>query len=173
MRLPEFLLALPPVGGTVSAAEQGTAALGAEVQRRNEQLAVSTAEEGLALWEQDYGLPSSGSPADRRSRILAAMNGGGTLTRRQLASLAVTLAGAGAGDVEEDFSLWEATLYALYDGAVPEALPALEEAVGRLRPAHLTVAVCPARGCWDEGLRALASTAASYQELHSEEGEEQ
>lgn len=173
MRLPEFLLALSPIGGAVAAAEQGKAALEAEVQHRNEQLAVPTAEEGLALWERDYGLPSSGDLAARRSRVRAAVIGGQTLTRQQLESLAVTVAGADGGDVEEVFSQWAATLYALYDGAVPEELPALKEALERLRPAHLTMDVCPALGCRDTQLHSLGPNGMVYQEVYSEEGEDQ
>ena len=172
MRLPGFLTRLSPVGMVVAAMEQGAAGLEVEAQRHNAQVTVSAATDGLSLWEQDYGLSSGGDLSARRSRVRAAMAGGQTLTRQQLASLAVTLAAADAGDVEEDFPRWAATLYALYDGAVPEALPALEEAVKRLQPAHLTVAVCPALGCWNTQPRSLAPTGTVYQEFHSKEGEE-
>ena len=135
-------------------------------------MTVSTATDGLPLWERDYGLPSNGDAAARRKRIRAALLGGKTLTRSHLASLAVTLADADAGDVEEDFPNSQVCLYALYGEAVPEELPDLEEPIRRQKPAHLTVEVCPALGYRDSQSRCLAATGTVYQEFHSKEGEE-
>lgn len=172
MRLPEFLTGLFPVGKVVDAMEQGASALETKAQRHNAQVTVSTATDGLPLWERDYGLSSDGDAAARRKRIRAALLGGKTLTRSHLASLAVTLADADAGDVEEDFPESRVCLYALYDEAVPEELPDLKEPIRRQKPAHLTVEVQPALRGQGTQRRRLALTGMGYLELHSEEGEE-
>lgn len=172
MRLPEFIMNLPPVKWVLQAIEFVVELFRKAVMRKNDQLAVSTAEEGLSNWERDYSLPSEGDTEARRSRIRAAMAGGQTLTRQQMASLAVTVAGADAGDVEEIFADWLVRLYALYDGEVPETLPALEEALKRLRTSHLTMEAEPARRLRHETQRQLGLSGTAYFELRSEEGGE-
>lgn len=141
MRLPEFFIKLSPIRETLAATEAGEALLAEETAKRNAQLTVSTAEEGLSLWEADYALSSGGDMAARRARVRAALAGGQTLTVERLEQLAVTVGGADRGKVEEDFPNGHVTLYALYDGRPPEDVAALKEAVERLKPAHLTVEV--------------------------------
>ena len=145
MRLPEYLTRLSPVGETLAAMEAGEEALAAEVAERNAQLAVSTADTGLDLWEADYGLPvrAGGDIPDRRAAILAAMAGGRTLTPALLRELCVRLGGGDRGEVEEDFPHWAVTALAVCRGRMPESTGALERAVERLKPAHLAVAVLP------------------------------
>ena len=145
MRLPEYLTRLSPVGETLAAVETGEEALAAEVAARNAQLAVSTADTGLDLWEADYGLPvrAGGDTADRRAAVLAAMAGGRTLTPALLKELCIRLGGGERGEVEEDFSHWAVTALAVCRGRMPENTGALERAVERLKPAHLAVAVLP------------------------------
>ena len=145
MRLPEYLTRLSPVGETLTAMEAGEEALAAEAAERNAQLAVSTADSGLDLWEADYGLPvrAGGDPADRRAAVLAAMAGGRTLTPALLQELCVRLGGGDRGEVEEDFPNWAVTALAVCRGRMPESAGALERAVERLKPAHLAVAVLP------------------------------
>lgn len=146
MRLPEYLARLSPVGETLAAMEAGEEALAAEVAERNAQLAVSTADSGLDLWEADYGLPvrAGGDIPDRRAAILAAMAGGRTLTPALLRELCVRLGGGERGEVEEDFPHWAVTALAVCRGRLPEDTGALARAVERLKPAHLAVAVVPA-----------------------------
>lgn len=146
MRLPEYLTRLSPVGETLAAMEAGEEALAAEVAERNAQLAVSTADTGLDLWEADYGLPvrAGGVIPDRRAAILAAMAGGRTLTPALLKELCVRLGGGERGEVEEDFPHWAVTALAVCRGRMPESSGALARAVERLKPAHLAVAVLPA-----------------------------
>lgn len=145
MRLPEYLTRLSPVGETLAAMEAGEEALAAEVAERNAQLAVSTADSGLDLWEADYGLPvrAGGVIPDRRAAILAAMAGGRTLTPALLKELCVRLGGGDRGEVEENFPHWAVTALAVCRGRMPESTGALERAVERLKPAHLAVAVLP------------------------------
>ena len=146
MRLPEYLTRLSPVGETLAAMEAGEEALAAEVAERNAQLAVSTADGGLDLWEADYGLPirAGGDIPDRRAAVLAAMAGGRTLTPALLKELCVRLGGGDRGEVEEDFPHWAVTALAVCRGRMPESTGALTRAVERLKPAHLAVAVVPA-----------------------------
>jgi len=75
MRLPEFIVKLSPIGETLAALDAETARLEAETAARNSQLAVSTADTGLALWEADYGLLSAGDLTVRRGRVRAALTG--------------------------------------------------------------------------------------------------
>lgn len=145
MRLPAFLTELSPVRETLEALEQGESAMEAAVAEKNGQVCVASAEDGLSLWEQDYGLPvREGAPLeDRRATVRAAMAGGRTLTPAFLKELCVTLGGAYRGEVEEDFPNWHVTAVAVDRGGFPEDTSRLERAAERLKPAHLEVAVLP------------------------------
>lgn len=142
MRLPEFFVKLSPIGETLAAAEQEMARLEAEAALKNAQLAVSTADEGLMFWEQDYGLLSHGDLYDRRGRIRAALTGGEqSLTPEGLRQLAITVGGAGAVSIEEDFANYRVVIRGAFaDG---NSIAALEEAIERFKPAHLQVVLNP------------------------------
>lgn len=142
MRLPGFFVKLSPIGETLAAFEAENGNLEAEVGRRNAQLAVSTADTGLALWEQDYGLSSFGDLTARRGRIRAAMTAGEqSFTIDALRQLAITVGGAGGVSVEEDCANYRVTVNAVFPD--PAGISALEEAIARFAPAHLQVAVNP------------------------------
>ena len=145
MRLPEFLTELSPVRETLAALEQGENAMAEAVAEKNGQVCVETATGGLTLWERDYGLPVREGAAmeDRRAAVRAAMAGGRTLTPAFLKELCVTLGGGDRGEVEEDFANWHVTALTVGEGRVPADIPALERAVERLKPAHLSVTVLP------------------------------
>lgn len=142
MRLPEFFVKLSPIGETLAAMEAETARLEAETALKNDQLAVSTADEGLIFWERDYGLPSGGDLYDRRGRIRAALTGGEQpLTLAALRQLAITVGGAGAVSIEEDFANYRVVICGAFaDG---NSIAALEEAIERFKPAHLQVVLNP------------------------------
>lgn len=144
MRLPLYLTSLSPVGETLRSVEGEISRLGEDVSARNAQLSVSSATDGLSLWEKDYSLPAQGDFAARQARIRSVLTGSGTLTKTTLEQLAVTVGGAVSGDVVEVFDTYHITLYALYESDLPEHLPSLEEAVARLKPAHLSVDIIPA-----------------------------
>lgn len=171
MRLPGLLTRLSPVGETLEAVEQGVTLLEAEADLRNRQLAVSTAEDGLNLWERDYGLPGSGDTAQRRARVLAALAGEQTLTVEELAALAVSLGGADRGVVREDFGQWKVTLEALYDRRLPDDGAALLEAVERRKPAHLVVEVLPAMALTADTGRFPVATAGLFLQIPCRDGE--
>ena len=142
MRLPPFLLNISPIGETLAAFEAENGHLEAEAAARNAQLTVSTADTGLVLWERDYSLPSHGAPASRRGRIRAAMTAGGQpMTPDDLRQLAITVGGAGAVSVVEDFANCRVVVEAVFPDAA--GLAALEEAIQRFKPAHLQVLVNP------------------------------
>lgn len=145
MRLPEFLTEISPLRETLEAIAQGESALAEDVAEKNDQLSVTTATEGLALWERDYGLPvrEGAAPADRRAAIRAAMAGGRTLTPAFLRELCVTLGGADRGEVEEDFAHWRVRVMAAAKGRLPADTALLTRTVERLKPAHLEVTVMP------------------------------
>ena len=145
MRLPEFVTELSPVRETLEALEQGETAMADAVAEKNAQVCISTSDEGLPLWEADYGLPVREGAAleDRRAAVRAAMAGGRTLTPALLRELCVTLGGADRGEVEEDFPNWRVTVEAASRGRIPENTALLERAVERLKPAHMEVAVMP------------------------------
>ena len=145
MRLPEFVTELSPVRETLAALEQGERAMADAVAEKNAQVCISSADEGLSLWEQDYGLPvrEGASLEDRRASVRAAMAGGRTLTPALLRELCVTLGGADRGEVEEDFPNWRVTAEAVSRGRIPENTALLERAVEKLKPAHLEVVVMP------------------------------
>ena len=154
MRLPEFVTELSPIRETLAALEQGETAMADAVAEKNKQVCISTAEDGLSLWERDYGLPVREGAAleERRAAVRAAMAGGRTLTPALLRELCVTLGGADRGEVTEDFPLWRVTALPVSRGRIPAHTALLERAVERLKPAHLEVAVMPgadmASGCW-------------------------
>ena len=143
MRLPAFLTELSPVRETLEALEQGESAMAEAVAEKNKQVCVATADQGLSLWEADYGLPvrEGASPEDRRAAVRAAMAGGRSLTPAFLKELCVTLGGAPRGEVEEDFPNWHVTAAAVGLGGFPEDTARLARAVERLKPAHLEVTV--------------------------------
>ena len=145
MRLPEFVTELSPVRETLAALEQGERAMADAVAEKNAQVCISSADEGLSLWERDYGLPvrEGASLEDRRASVRAAMAGGRTLTPALLRELCVTLGGADRGEVEEDFPNWRVTAEAVSRGRIPENTALLERAVEKLKPAHLEVVVMP------------------------------
>ena len=145
MRLPEFVTELSPIRETLEALEQGESALAGAAAQKNAQVCVSSADQALALWERDYGLPvrEGAAPEDRRAAVLEAMAGGRTLTPAFLEELCVTLGGADRGRVEEDFANWRVTVSAVSRGQVPENTAPLKRTVERLKPAHLEVTVVP------------------------------
>lgn len=144
MRLPQFFLDLTPVGETVDAALSETAALETAVAEENAQVVVATAtDKGLSLWEADYALPREVSQEGRRARIREALAGGATLTKAALEALCVSVGGFDKGQAVEDFPNWAVELWAVNEGGFPGDLTALDAAVERLKPAHLTVSVIP------------------------------
>jgi len=167
MRLPSYLTLLSPVGETLASAERELERLSQDTKERNSQLSVSTAQSGLSLWEQDYALSSAGDVEVRRARIRSALAGGQTLTKVALEQLAVTVGGADAGEATEDFGAYHVTLYALYAFDLPQSLSALEEAVARLKPAHLSVRIVPAIKARGSIERYSALTGKAHLLLHS------
>lgn len=161
MRLPPFLTEKPLIGAVLDASDVGAALLGADVDRRNDQLSYRTADEGLRRWERDLSLPSDGDAATRRARIYAALTGGRTLTVEELEKLALTLTDAQQAVVTEKFDRYQVILSALFDGEAGD-LTALRAAVERRRPAHLDVRVqstLPAREIVYYGLATPLSVA--------------
>lgn len=158
MRLPEFLTEISPIRETLAALEQSETAMADAVAEKNAQVCISTAEDGLSLWEQDYGLPvrEGAPPEDRRAAIRAAMAGGRTLTPALLRELCVTLSGADRGEVTEDFANWRVTAEAVTEGRVPRDPAPLERAVEKLKPAHLEVLITP-RGELPAGMERYAA----------------
>ena len=158
MRLPEFVTELSPIRETLAALEQGETALADAVAEKNKQVCVSSADEGLSLWERDYGLPvrEGATLEDRRAAVRAAMVGGRTLTPALLRELCVTLGGADRGEVEEEFANWRVTVDAVTEGRVPGAPAPLERAVEKLKPAHLEVLITP-RGELPAGMERYAA----------------
>ena len=145
MRLPGFVTELSPVGETLAALEQGEKTMADAVAEKNAQVCVASADEGLSLWERDYGLPVREGAAleDRRAAVRAAMAGGRTLTPALLRELCVTLGGADRGEVEEDFPDWSVTVLPVSRGRIPANTAPLERAAAKLKPAHLEVSVVP------------------------------
>ena len=118
MRLPGFFVKISPIGETLAAMEQEMGHLEAETTAKNDQLAVSTADTGLALWEQDYGLSSAGDLPTRRGRVRAAMTAGAQpFTLTALRQLAITVGGAGGVAVEEDFANARVVIRAVFPDA--------------------------------------------------------
>jgi len=145
MKLPEFLTKLSPVGETLSSVDAGEAFLLGAVADKNAQVCVSTATDALSLWEADYGLQdrSGGDAQKRRLDIRIAIAGGRTLTPAYLTELAATLGGADSAGMTEDFAGYRVCLHAISKNRVPEDTAALERALARLKPAHLSIDVIP------------------------------
>ena len=142
MRLPLCVTAISPVGETVEAALSETAHLEQAVAEQGREMVVGTAtEEGLSLWEADYGLPREAGAEARRARIREALMGGYPCTPRTLADLCVSVGGVERGEVRELFPNWEVELTAVTENALPGDDAALLRAVERRKPAHLRVHV--------------------------------
>ena len=158
MRLPPFLTEIHPIRETLEAELQGEELLAGEIGHWNDQLSVSTADDGLRLWEADYGLPHAGDLTDRRTAIRTALSGDRTLTPGHLKELAETIGGAELGVVTESFPQWQVTLESLKRGQLPRGTAELTAAVERLAPAHLEVKVLPGMLLEAEHLRYTALT---------------
>ena len=89
------------------------------------------------------------------------------MTRAELESLAVRLAGADRGEAEEDFACWHVTLTAVYENRFPADTAALEEVLRRLRPAHLEISAATLTALPVNKKRYLALTGGVYLELRS------
>jgi len=165
MRLPDYLTRLSPVGETLAAMETEEALLTEDSIRRNAQLSVSTAESGLTLWEADYALPSHGTTAERRARILSAMAGEQTLTVEALTALAAGICTPDHLEVEEDFDSYQVMIHLLYHERMPENAAALEALLEECKPAHLQVKAVPALSLRGTLKHNLALTGAVYLEL--------
>ena len=116
------------------------------VTEKNKQVCISSAdEEGLSLWERDYGLPvrEGASLEDRRAAVRAAMAEGRALTPEFLRELCVTLGGADRGEVTENFPDWRMRAEPVTEGRVPIDPAPLKRALEKLKPAHLEVEVAP------------------------------
>ena len=156
----------------MAAMEQGQTLLEQEVKRRNDQLSVETAEEGLSCWEADYSLPNSEGKklSRRRARIWAAMSGGQCLTRDHLAALCRSVGGADEAEIEEDFSDWRVAVTALYAGRLPDEKSELERALQRLKPAHLQLDLATASLLRSDCGRHLALSGNVFLVLEAREG---
>ena len=142
MRLPEFFVKLSPIGETLAAIDGEIGRMERETAEKNRQLAVSTADTGLRFWEQDYGLSSLGDLSTRRGRVRAALTAGEQpFTPENLRRLAITVGGAGAVSVEEDFANYRVVIRGAFSDGV--GITALEEAIERFKPAHLQVVLDP------------------------------
>lgn len=142
MRLPEFFVKLSPIGETLAAFETEKTSLEAEINSRNRQLTVSTADLSLHLWEQDYGLVSLGDLAVRRGRIRAAMTAGEqSMTLAALKQMVSAVGGADEVFVEEDFANGRVVIRGIFPDSA--ALTGLEETISRFKPAHLQVQINP------------------------------
>ncbi|MBP3509457.1 putative phage tail protein [Oscillibacter sp.] len=158
MRLPKFVTELSPVRETLEAIGAGETAMADAVAEKNAQVCLASADEGLSLWERDYGLPvrEGASLEDRRAAVRAAMAGGRTLTPALLRELCITLGGADRGEVTEEFPNWRVTAEAVSRGRIPENTALLERAVEKLKPAHLEVLITP-RGELPAGMERYAA----------------
>lgn len=148
MRLPESMTKISPVGEVIEASEAGETLLSAAVEHANDELFVSSGDtRGLSRWEKDYSLVdrTGESAEERRARIRAAMAGGQTLTRERLRMLAERVGGAEESEVSEDFAAYAVELTAQCEGQFPTrgGIGALEDAIARQKPAHLSVTVVP------------------------------
>lgn len=151
MRLPKSMTDIAPAGAVLAAEEAGEALLAQAVADGNDRLFIADADEaGLSRWEKDFGLAdwSGVDVSRRRARLRGALAGGQTLTRERLRALPVTVIGAEAGEVEEDFGNYSAALTAIFAGRLPDAgeMRSLSQAVERQKPAHLHMTLYPGAG---------------------------
>lgn len=148
MKLPQFVTDITPIGAVISAEETGERLLASEIEKRNARTLVETADgEGLSLWEADYGLPNGTGVNDtlRRGRIRGAMASGQTMTVDRLKTLAVSVAGADAVEVRENFDSYTTELTVACTGKLPETagMEALCQTLARQKPAHLEIQAVP------------------------------
>lgn len=144
MRLPECLTRISPVRETLEAMDCGLAALEHAAAEENGRLSPDTADDrGLSLWEADYSLQRQADEAARRDAIRAALRGGQGATVKELEALCADVGGFDHGEVEEEFSAYAFTVYAVTDGRMPPDAGPLRTALERRCPAHLHMTVVP------------------------------
>lgn len=147
MRLPESMTAIAPVGAMLEAMGAGEAALLEEAVRYQRRWLLSSADaEGLSRWEKDFGLPdwTGVDPALRRERLWPYLLGCGTLTVQAAQELVRILSGCDSVEVTEDFPHYAVDVAPVGTvQAVWQQRHAVESALQRRSPSHLTVTVTP------------------------------
>lgn len=105
------------------------------------QFSIDTATWGLALWEQEYGLPTDLSkPFDyRRSCLRARMRGQGTTTVGMLKNLAESFTN-GEVEVQELKGQYRIIFWVISAMGIPPNILDLHEAIREMIPAHIQFA---------------------------------
>lgn len=116
----------------------------------SDQMFLDTAEEALALWEQDFGLDSDSrkSTVFRRERVRSKLRGAGTTTKKMIEIMAASFAG---GEVEVIEVPDEYRFIVKFVGVkgVPANMADLEAAIEEIKPAHLTFEFAYSYNWWD------------------------
>lgn len=118
------------------------------------QFFIKSATWGLDMWEEFAGLPISRhlKTRIRRQNILNALQNRETTTVKAIKSLAEGYSG-GACEVTEQNSEYKFTIKFVGVRGEPDSLPALREAIERVKPAHLTYDFIFTYMTWDECTR--------------------
>lgn len=140
--LPGFVARLSGVRQLLDAIGAETSALDNEARAQSMQLAASTADRRLDLWERELGLPSRADLAanDRRALVLAALGLFGPCTKEGLSDMFARMTG-GRVEYNESPGEYSLAMWAGTPGHVVADLPAVARAISRAAPAHIKCCV--------------------------------
>ena len=100
------------------------------------QLFVSSADEGLLLWEEMYGISPAGDISGRRSRIMSKMRGAGTTTAQMIKNVCESFYN-GQVEIIEHFDQYSFDIVFLSSIGVPPRIDNMTAAIEEIKPAHL------------------------------------
>ncbi len=139
-----------------------------------DQLFISTATWGIALWERELGIPIDRSKSYERRReiILAKLRGAGTTTKTMIQSAAIAFSG---GEVEVQEYPEEHCFVVQFVGikGIPTNMAGLINAIEEIKPAHLSYRFKYTYTAWDmvSGLTWEKASEKTWSELRTyEEG---
>lgn len=137
-RAPERLMTEPITARLVRALTECALDDSARIRDAAQQMLVSTATWGLALWEDAYGLDTDESrPLDvRRSSVAARIRGTGIPTVERIKEIVSVLTGSNV-EVTEDYGNYTVRIKATVGIDSPPDLGAIYAALAPIIPAHL------------------------------------
>ena len=137
-RAPERLMAEPITARLVRILTECALDDSARIRDAAQQMLVSTATWGLALWEDAYGLDTDESrPLDvRRNSVVARIRGTGTPTVQRIKEIVSVLTGSDV-EVMEDYGNYTVLIKAAVGIGSPPDLGAIHDALAPIIPVHL------------------------------------
>jgi hypothetical protein len=150
--LPEFYKGVTPVEKLQEAFDYWIDRLKADRDALLLQLNVHTAGWGLALWEQQLGLPTDATKSEefRRTRILSKLRGAGTTTKDMVKAVAESFSNGLVDVIEHPPEEFAFDIKFVGTIGIPPNIDDLTAALNDIKPAHLAYVYVFIFMTWDE-----------------------